>query len=61
MPVGVDKVYPLLRAIASCGTVKEVVGTGEGLVKQADEVVLHGGLQLHVIPELPIQCFQLAS
>ena len=61
MPVGIDKVHPLLRSIASCRAVEEGIGTGKGLVKKADEVVLHRSLKLCVVSELPIHGFELIS
>ena len=57
MPVAIDKVHAFLRAMASGGTVKEGVSTGEGLLKKAYEVLIHRGLELHVIPKLPVHAF----
>lgn len=57
MPVGVDKIYPFLVAIASCGAVKEIVGTRIGQVKQGDKVVLHCGFLGHIEAKLPVHGF----
>ena len=61
MPVGVDKVHPLLAAVTASGAVEEVVGSRKGLIKKRNEVILHGGLLLHVEAELPVHGFQLVS
>lgn len=61
MPVGIDKVHPLLRSIASCRTVEESIGAGRGLLKETDEIVLHRSFELCVISELPVHGFELAS
>ena len=57
MPVGMDEIHPLLAAIAACGTVKEVIGTRIGLVKQGNEVVFHGSFLVHIEAELPVHGF----
>ena len=61
MPVGINKVHPLLGAVASCGAVEEGIGTGECLVKKTDEVVLHSSLKLGVVTELAVHSFELVS
>ena len=61
MPVGVDKIDPLLAAVAAGGAVEEIVGSREGLVKKRDEIVLHGGLLIGVEAELPVHGFQLVA
>lgn len=59
MPVGVDKINPLLAAVAAGGAVEETVDAGKGLVKKRDEIVLHGGLLIRVKAELPVHGLQL--
>ena len=61
MPVGVEKVHPLLAAVTASRAFEEVVGSRKGLVKKRNEVVLHGGLLLHVEAEFPVHSFQLVS
>ena len=57
MPVGIDKIHPLLAAIAARGAVKEVISARIGLVKEGNEVVFHGGFLFHIEAELPIHGF----
>ena len=59
MPVGIDKVAPLLRTIASGRAAKKGIGTRKRLIKEAYEVVLHGSLKLGVVTKLPVHCFEL--
>ena len=61
MPVGVDKIDPLLAAVAAGGAVEETVGSRKGLVKKRDEIVLHGCLLIDVEAELPVHGFQLVA
>ena len=61
MPVGIDKVNPLLRTIASGRAVKKGISTRKRLIKEAYEVVLHGSLKLGVVTELTVHGFELAS
>ena len=61
MPVGVNKIDPLLAAVAAGGAVEETVGSREGLVKKRDEIVLHGCLLIDVEAELPVHGFQLVA
>ena len=61
VPIGIDEIDPFLRAIASGWTIKEGIGARKCLVKKADEVVLHSGLELHVIPELSVHGLELVS
>ena len=61
MPVGIDKVYPFLAAVTAGRTVKEVVGTGIGLIQKANEVVFHGSFLIHIETELTVHCFELVA
>ena len=56
-PVCIDKVHPILAAIATGGAVEKAVGTGKGQVKKGDEIVFHGGLLIRVEVELPVVVF----
>ena len=61
MPVGMDEIHPFLAAIAAHRTVKEIIRTRIGLVKEGNEIVLHGSLLLHVEAELAVHGFQLVA
>ena len=61
MPVGADKIHPLLAAVAAGGAVKEVVGARKGLVEKRNEIILHRGLLIHVEAKLSVHGFQLVS
>lgn len=60
MPVGMDEIHPFLAAVAACRAAEEVVRARISLVKQGDEVVLHGCLLRHIETELAVHGFQLA-
>lgn len=50
---------PFLTSIFTGGAVKESVRARESLVKDADEVVLHGGFVFHVKTKLTVHSLQL--
>lgn len=59
--VGMDKIHPLLAAVAAGGTVKEVICARISLVEQGNEVVLHGSLLGHIEAELPVHGLELVA
>ena len=61
MPVGIDKVHPFLSAVTAGRTVKEVIGTGIGLIQKGNKIVFHGSFLVHIETELPVHCFELAA
>lgn len=61
MPVGVDKIHSFLGAVTAGRTVKEVIGSGIGLIQKGNEVVFHGSFLVHIETELPIHCFELIA
>lgn len=61
MPVGVDKIHPFLGAVTAGRTVKEVIGSGIGLIQKGNEVVFHGSFLVHIETELPVHCFELIA
>ena len=61
MPVGVDKIHPFLGAVTASRTVKEVIGSGIGLIQKGNEVVFHGSFLVHIETELPVHCFELIA
>ena len=61
MPVGVDKVHPFLGAVTAGRAVKEVIGSGIGLIQKGNEIVFHGSFLIHVETELPVHCFELVA
>src|SRR5699024_3521325 len=61
MPVGVDKIHPFLGAITAGRAVKEVIGSGIGLIQKGNDVLFHSSFLVHIKAELPIHCFELIS
>ncbi len=61
MPVGGCKINPFLAAVTACRTVKVSINARIGLVKDADEVILHGCLVLHIKAELTVHGFKLIA
>ena len=61
MSVGVDKIQPFLGAVTAGRAVKEVIGTGIGLIQKGNEVVFRSSFQVHIKTKLPIQCFELVA
>ena len=61
MPVCVDKIHPFLAAVTACRAVKEIVCARIGLVKQGNEVILHGGLLCHIEAELAVHSFEVVA
>ena len=61
MPVCRCKINPFLAAVTACRTVKVSINTRIGLVKDADKVILHSRLVLHVKAELTVYGFKLIA
>ncbi len=58
MPVCRCKINPFLAAITACRTVKVSINTRIGLVKDADKIIFHSRLVLHVKAELTVHGFE---
>ena len=61
MPVSVNEVHPFLAAVLAGRAIEIGVGTGIGLVDEANQVILHGGFMLHVEIKLAIHGFELGT
>ncbi len=61
MPVCRCKIDPFLAAVTTCRTVKISINTRIGLVKDADKVILHSRLVLHVKAKLTVHGFELIA
>ena len=61
MPVGIDKVHLFLGVVTAGRAVKEVIGSGIGLIQKGNEVVFHGSFLVHIETELPVHCFELVA
>ena len=61
MPVCRCKINPFLAAVTACRTVKVSINTRIGLVKDADKIILHSRLVLHVKAELTVHGFKLIA
>ena len=61
MPVRRCKINPFLAAVTACRTVKVSIDTRIGLVKDADKIILHSRLVLHVEAELTVHGFKLIA
>ena len=57
MPVGIKEIHPFLAAVVTGRAVKIGVGTGIGLVNEADQIIFHGGFVLHVEIKLAVHDF----
>ena len=61
MPVGIKEIHPFLAAVVTGRAVKIGVGTGIGLVNEADQIIFHGGFVLHVEIKLAVHGFKLGT
>ena len=61
MPVSGCKINPFLAAVTTCRAVKVSINARIGLIKDADEVILHGRLVLHIKVELTVHGFKLIA
>lgn len=61
MPVSRCKINPFLAVVTTCKAVKVSINTGIGLVKDANEIILHGCLMLHVEAKLTVHGFELIA
>lgn len=61
MPVGVDKVHLFLGAVTAGRAVKEVIGTGIGLIQKGNEIVFHGSFLVHIETEQSVHYFELIA
>ena len=52
---------PFLDTATAGRTVKEVIGTGIGLIQKENKVVFHGSFLVHIETELPVHCFKLVA
>lgn len=61
MPVCRCKINPFLAAVTACRTVKVSINTRIGLVKDANKIILHSRLVLHVKAKLTVHGFKLIA
>ena len=48
-------------AVTAGRAVKEVIGSGIGLIQKGNEVVFHSSFLIHIKTKLPIHCFESVS
>ena len=61
MPVGGCKINPFLAAVTAYGTVKVSINARIGLIKDANEIILHSRLVFHVEAKLTVHGFKLIA
>lgn len=59
MLVGVDKAHPFLGAVTAGRAVKEVLGSGIGLIQKGNEFVFYGSFLIYIETELAVHWFEL--